>query len=685
MKFKMIPLRVFKTHRQETLLTICAVFVYLVLMFERLAVFPIYFFCDEAVTGVDAYSLLTTGRDLAGEAFPVYFRGLGEYAQSLAVYLQIPATALFGLSEFSVRLTTATISLFGTFCAYALLRKVFAIETAWLVFPIFAFSPLWFIHSRTGFEYVSAASFFLGFGLFYTLAFTRSSWWILPAAMCGAATFFAYNPGRGWILASLGLLLLVNFPEHRRQWKSTLPGIVLFVILLCPYIYFHLKFPEQAMSRFNVLNFAGFQNHSLWQQIRHILENYAHALNPLAWFTISEQPRIIEPGERHIIHGLSTLFAYALPFFVLGLIRMFRLLRSFENRTLLAMLMATPFLPSLVHFNISRGMPVGMLMLMLAVIGVGWCFSWIQRWPMLIRMLRVSIAMAVMIYAIWFRYYMYAVVPYSYQNYGFYGLQMGQSEVFGWIKEHYSEYDNFLLASNLFNATHIFVPFYLHDPAAAQKVRVFDTSLIYKTRDPIPEHAVHIAPTDFFSQMEALHAPIVVTDIATIPDKRGAPLFRIVALERTSEFEAWFQEFQERRRLPERHVIDYQSAQLIVDLPPLDLGSVAAMFDGDRRSFGRTDQINPATITVRIPPAPLRKIRVITPHEQVIVALHTTDAAGQMMNWGNVAITNPARYVRVYEFTAPAPALEVITMTITVRLTDTDQYGHVHIEEIEWE
>ncbi|MCP4402269.1 MAG: hypothetical protein GY801_33815 [bacterium] len=119
--------------------------------------------------GVDAYSLITKGVCRQGAQWPFFFQGLGSYSHAVSVYFNIPSIILFGLNEFSVRLTTAAISLLGVGAVYALVRYVYKMDSAWVTFAVFAISPLWFLHSRTGFEYVMATSFFLAFGLFYIL------------------------------------------------------------------------------------------------------------------------------------------------------------------------------------------------------------------------------------------------------------------------------------------------------------------------------------------------------------------------------------------------------------------------------------------------------------------------------------------------------------------------------------
>ena len=68
---------------------------------------PAGFFVDEASTGLNAYKILTTGKDTHDKPFPVIFEAVGDYRDPVLIYSAVPFIALFGLNEFSVRLVSA--------------------------------------------------------------------------------------------------------------------------------------------------------------------------------------------------------------------------------------------------------------------------------------------------------------------------------------------------------------------------------------------------------------------------------------------------------------------------------------------------------------------------------------------------------------------------------------------------
>jgi 4-amino-4-deoxy-L-arabinose transferase-like glycosyltransferase len=666
-------------------LTLVAVLIYLILIFENLTVFPAYFFCDEAIVGVEAHSILTTGADRFGKLFPIFFQGLGQYQQSLAIYLQVPFIAIFGLNEFAVRFANACIGLLGIIAVYALIRYVYKMaEAAMLTFAVFALSSLWFLHSRTGFEVVMAVAFFLGFGLFYILAFSRHILFVIPAAVCGAATFYAYTPGRGWILIALPLLFLVNISEHLQKWKVTLLGMVIFALLLSPYAYFQWKYPHLALSRLSALNFANFRDQSVWQQAKFLLQGYKAALNPLSWYTTQGTLRITEGGERHFMHRFPALFAGTLPFALLGFIRILRYIKKIENRTLLALLAASPFAASLIRFNTVRGMPVGMLMLVFSLVGLGWVFAWLRRWPQSQRVIQTILVFSIIVYAFWFRDYVYNVLPRLYHDYGFYGLQMGAPQLFRWIRGQHHRYDSIMISHDLFNAGEIFIPFYLQGKAAA-KTSIIDPAILCKTLDTISERRVYAVPVIFFPKMQAAGCPLKRVVLYVIPDLKGRPLIEILQLHQEPEFTEWFQEHAQERKTLIASRVDHKGDLLRVQHPRFDLGNVRAIFDGNPQTFARSAEINPAHITISLPNTSLQRIVVTISHTgQAAVSVKTHSQQG-ITDWGRKQFREATAHFTALTFEQSQMLGDVTKIEISALLTNADQYGFVHIAEIDWE
>jgi len=666
------------------LLTLWAIILYLVLIFEKLTVFPIYFFCDEAIHGVEASALLTGSAysQRIGILWPKFFRAFGDYELSLSVYLHAPFVKLFGLNEFSVRLTTAVINLIGVGAVYVLIRYIFKLKSAWLTFPLFALSPIWFVHSRTGFQNLTAASFFLAFGACYLLAFSRQAFWIVPTVIFGAATFYTYTASRGWIVIALPLLLLCNLRQHGRYWQRTMIGVILILLFLLPYIHLHLTHPDIAMKRLHTLNTE--QVESFAQRAKQFSQQYLAALNPLSWYSWRH---VFQPGlpERHVIPPLPHLFYWSFLFAGVGFLITLWRIRQWEYRSLLVLLAAAPVSASLSVFNQIRTMPVGLLYLVFALIGVGWGSVLLQDLPRVRQGLNLVIFLGFSVYAGWFRNYVFTVAPYAYKDYGFYGVQMGAPEVYAWVKQHHQQYQNILMAHDLFNGGDIFIPFYLQDEAA-EKTRIADITQICKSMIPFPEQAVYVVRSTFFTEAPIRDCPLEKQVLASIPDPKGQPLFAIVGLHRKAGFTQWFRAADEQRRTLQTDKVTWNSMTLDVEHSRFDIGNAQAMFDGNLETLARSAQINPAHIRVHLPQVSMQRITIMTPHTHGAVAAVKTYSGKAVNLWTlETYAPIPNTSFAILSFVPKEPVAAVTLLDMTFKMTTMDQYGFVHLSEITWE
>ena len=78
-----------------------AVFLTFVTRFYRLGSVPAGLYLDEAAQGYNAYSILATGKDEFGKAFPAAFRSFADFKTPVYIYLIAPLIPLFGLTAFS--------------------------------------------------------------------------------------------------------------------------------------------------------------------------------------------------------------------------------------------------------------------------------------------------------------------------------------------------------------------------------------------------------------------------------------------------------------------------------------------------------------------------------------------------------------------------------------------------------
>jgi 4-amino-4-deoxy-L-arabinose transferase-like glycosyltransferase len=96
------------------------------LRFFQLGINPPSLDWDEVSLGYNAYSLLKTGADEYGEILPVTIRSFDDHKPPVYVYLTVPAVAIFGLNEFSVRLPSALIGVLTVVITMLLVSELFS-------------------------------------------------------------------------------------------------------------------------------------------------------------------------------------------------------------------------------------------------------------------------------------------------------------------------------------------------------------------------------------------------------------------------------------------------------------------------------------------------------------------------------------------------------------------------------
>ena len=186
---------------------------------------PPGFYADEASVGVNAYSLLTNGREENGTLLPLFFSAFGEHRPPVFVYSAMPFVAIFGLSEVAVRLTAATYGTLTVASVFLLASLMFNKRLGLLAAFLLAIAP-WHIHySRVGFELITFPFFATASLSLFFLGLERPR--ILGAAVLGGVlTLYTY--WAAWLMVPLtvgvlGFLYRSEIPRHRRLLKK--PGI----------------------------------------------------------------------------------------------------------------------------------------------------------------------------------------------------------------------------------------------------------------------------------------------------------------------------------------------------------------------------------------------------------------------------------------------------------------------------
>lgn len=212
----------------------------LVLRLYKLDSRPLGFTWDEAALGYNAYSLLKTGRDEYGKILPIVLKSFGDHKPGLYAYSTVPAIAIFGLTEFATRFSSA---IFGTvliLVIYLLSRNSFAALLA-------AINP-WALHFSRG-AWEANLSLFLT-----TLAvvlFLRRKY--LFSALFFGLTFWAYQ-GAKLFTPLLIMSLLIIFKSQINLRRLFIP-LLLLLFTIIP-ILLGLRSQSGRFKVFSVLSYT---------------------------------------------------------------------------------------------------------------------------------------------------------------------------------------------------------------------------------------------------------------------------------------------------------------------------------------------------------------------------------------------------------------------------------------------
>ena len=185
----------------------------------QLSAVPDGIYVDEAVTGYNAWSILMTGRDEWGKAFPILFRYFGSWLPWLNLYFLVPAVKLLGLSELAVRLPAALLGVGVCLVIYVLIKlKTKDGNTAILGTTFLTVVPWMVFNARLGYEEMLGFILFAaGCGLLWRSATVKENlpWAILALSLSSYdAHVFRYLTG-----ICLPVWLMIYWPQVR-NWPG---------------------------------------------------------------------------------------------------------------------------------------------------------------------------------------------------------------------------------------------------------------------------------------------------------------------------------------------------------------------------------------------------------------------------------------------------------------------------------
>lgn len=333
----------FKQYRNLIFL-IVIIIVATFLRFYQLGINPPSLTWDETAWGYNAYSLGIDGKDEFGRFLPYdYLESFGDFKPPVYAYLDIIPVKLFGLNEFATRFPSAFFGVLTVLITYFLtkrLSKNSPYETLYALIAagILAISP-WYINlSRAAFE-ANVSSFFIISGIWLFLAGVQGKkWYLVLSAVMFVISLYTFNTAR---VVSPLLVIALASGFRKELWvrkKEAVIAAIVGLLLIAPIVKFLLS--PQASLRFQEVNIfsdpkvvervndeIAYDNNAWWSKIIHnrrfsytfeFLHHYFDNLRPDFLFITGDG------NPKFSTQDIGQMYLWDLPFFVIGIIFLFR-------------------------------------------------------------------------------------------------------------------------------------------------------------------------------------------------------------------------------------------------------------------------------------------------------------------------------------------------------------------------
>ena len=448
--------------------------------------FPAGMNADEAAIGYNAWSLIQTGKDEHGVSWPQVFRSFDDYKPPVYFYLVLPFVKFIGPTIWAVRLPSAILGTLSVYLVYLLIKVLFGKDRhsdalALLSSLILALSP-WHIHfSRGGWE-VNASLFFI---LLAAIALLRSlhgkTSQLFLFGLSSVLALYTYHSTRIVLpLLTLGVCA-VYFKAtlklfSRINLKVTLSALVISIILLLPLAGQLLS--AEGQSRFSGVSVFADEG-PLWQALelrrehgeetffvklihnRYLSYSLRFTKNYLSHFS----PRFLfvtgDEIARSKVPGMGQNLFLLFPFYALGLLALLKL--DNPGKKIIAFWFLVAPLAAALTFQSPHALRAQNMSVPLAIIialGSLTAYSFLKKFPRVIASPLAGLFILLLAYDFGFylhEYYLHypKELPYAWQ-YGF-------DQIAGYVKEHYDEYDRFVITDR-YDQPYILMAFYLKYP-----------------------------------------------------------------------------------------------------------------------------------------------------------------------------------------------------------------------------
>jgi len=309
-----------KQSRPVTIVGIAVAIVVGISYFAYLDRSPVYLSHDEIVFGSHGHAIATTGRDLNGRFFPLFFEvRAGYWATPVTIYLMALVQKILPLSEISIRLPTVLIGLTSVVLLYFIGRRVFQCEWLALVAAVLlALSPAHFIHSRIAVDHLYVVPFMLAWllCLHIVLERYRAGVLFLGGLVLGVG-FYSYLAAVVLMPTYFVITCVAIYQRYGRSLKYYLPAAIGFALpltLLVPWLIAH---QEQYTGQVLMYNVYDATKLTPLQGVRHVANWTGVTTRASVYYSFFSPSMLFFSGGSSLLNATRQAGALLLPLLVL--------------------------------------------------------------------------------------------------------------------------------------------------------------------------------------------------------------------------------------------------------------------------------------------------------------------------------------------------------------------------------
>lgn len=193
---------------------------------------------DEASIGYDAFSIMTTGQDRAGNSYPIHLKSWGSGQNALYAYLSIPFIHFLGLNSFSIRIINCIFSCISLLIFYLIFNLTTNKKTSIIALALLAICPWSIMAGRWGLESNIFPILFLIAVYFLIKGIKISSAYLYLSFTLFAISLYAY--GTSYLILPFFFILIIPYLIINKliPLKVILYSLVVFFIIALPIFLF---------------------------------------------------------------------------------------------------------------------------------------------------------------------------------------------------------------------------------------------------------------------------------------------------------------------------------------------------------------------------------------------------------------------------------------------------------------